>query len=327
MTVRIISEEHDRWMGAMVGLAIGDQMGSLVEGKTYGSYDRIRELTEGSFWTDDTSQSLCIADSLISKGEFDINDILQRMVDWLFNGYLSYQDWGYGCGPTARLAITGFRDLGKPSPSDQTTNGALMRLAPVPLFFSKNMETAIEMSGRSSTTTHDDPICVDACRLYGSMIVKAFTGGTKSEILNYEENLWANDGLKEPIDKIARGSYKHKEPPPITGNLDALNSGHLGMRPPDDTSKNEESPYIKGTLDMVESLEASIWAYDRTSSFAEGAMRAVNLGDHTDTTAAIFGQLGGAHYGYSGIPESWKVKLVDRSLVEYIALKLYECYQ
>ena len=164
----------DKWMGSIIGLAIGDQLGSLTEGKTRGSFEKVRGMDPGTFWTDDTSQALCLADSLISTKKFDLTDQLKRYSKWLFEGYLSAKDWGYGCGPTARLAINNFKKNGTPSPvKDQETNGALMRLCPVPLYYSNNLEEAIDKSGESAKSTHDNPICVDACRLYGSMIVKA----------------------------------------------------------------------------------------------------------------------------------------------------------
>ena len=61
-----------------------------------------------------------------------------------------------------------------------------------------------------------------------------------------------------------------------------------------------------------------------TSSFSEGVLLAVNLGNDADTTGAIFGQLAGAYYGYSEIPDHWKSQLVNRALIEYLALKLFE---
>ena len=288
----------DRWMGSFVGLAIGDQLGCLTENKSPGTFERVRDIPHGSFWTDDTSQCLCLADSLISTRKFDIIDQLERYSKWLFEGYLSCKEWAYGCGPTARLAITDFKSSGTPKPvTDQETNGALMRLTPVPLFYSHDLEEAIQKSGESAKSTHDNPVCIDACRLYGSMIVKAMAGNSKHNVLKYDSVLWANNPLEDSIDEVARGSYKDKEP-----------------------------PIIRGTLNMTASIEAALWSFDRSSSFGEGALKAVNLGDDADTTAAIFGQLGGAYYGYEGIPNSWKAKLVDRGLIEYMAKKLYEIH-
>ena len=129
----------DKWMGSIIGLAIGDQLGSLTEGKTRGSFEKVRGMDPGTFWTDDTSQALCLADSLISTKKFDLTDQLERYSKWLFEGYLSAKEWGYGCGPTARLAINNFIKKGKPSPvRNQSTNGALMRLCPVPLYYCNN---------------------------------------------------------------------------------------------------------------------------------------------------------------------------------------------
>ena len=293
--IKNISSE-DKWMGSFIGLAIGDQLGSLVEGKPRGSFDRVTGIMKGSFWTDDTSQALCIADSLISTKTLDLHDNLERFSKWLFDGYLSCKEWGYGCGPTARIAITNFKKSGKLSPvKDQSTNGALMRLSPVPLFYSKDLKEAIVMSGESSKSTHNNTTCIDACRLYGSMIVKAVQGGDKNSILNYDSELWNDIPLEDSIDNVALGSFKEKNP-----------------------------PEIKGTLNISESIEAALWAFDRSSSFAEGALMAVNLGDDADTTAAIFGQLGGAFYGYDSIPNDWKLNLMDRRLIEYIAKNLYE---
>ena len=68
----------DKWMGSFVGLAIGDQLGCLTENKSFGTFERVRDIANGSFWTDDTSQALCIADSLISTREFDLGDQLER---------------------------------------------------------------------------------------------------------------------------------------------------------------------------------------------------------------------------------------------------------
>ena len=286
----------DKWMGSIIGLAIGDQLGSLTEGKARGSFEKVRGMDPGTFWTDDTSQALCLADSLISTKKFDLTDQLERYSKWLFEGYLSSKEWGYGCGPTARLAINNFKKNGKPSPvKDQPTNGALMRLCPIPLYYSYNLEEAINKSGESAKSTHDNPICVDACRLYGSMIVKAVQKKDKDFILEYDHKLWTDKPLEKSIQIVAQGSFKEK--------------------------KLSE---IKGTLNISESIEASLWAFNHSSSFAEGALMAVNMGDDADTTAAIFGQLAGAFYGYEAIPIDWRSKLLEKELIEFIANKLYE---
>ncbi len=97
------------------------------------------------------------------------------------------------------------------------------------------------------------------------------------------------------IDDIARGSFKSKQP-----------------------------PAIKGTGYVVNSLEAALWAFYRSTSFREGCLMAANLGADADTTGAIYGQLAGAYYGVDQIPIEWREKLAKRDLIESLAERLWQ---
>ena len=163
-----------------------------------------------------------------------------------------------------------------------------MRLAPVALFFCSNPEQAIHYAGESSRTTHGARTAVDACRYFAGLIVGAIRGQNKSELLSPyffpgdKPDDWQKNPLDPKIAAIAAGSFKTKEP-----------------------------PEIKGTGYVAESLEAALWAFDRSRSFREGA----NLGNDADTTAAIYGQLAGAFYGVEQIPSDWRAKLAMRDLI------------
>ena len=74
---------------------------------------------------------------------------------------------------------------------------------------------------------------------------------------------------------------------------------------------------------MVESLEAALWAFHNSSTFEEGCLLAVNLGDDADTTGAVYGQLAGAYYGAEGIPDDWRNKLAMRDEILAFADDLY----
>ena len=169
-------------------------------------------------------------------------------------------------------------------------NGSLMRLAPAPLFYAADPEEAVRMSGESSRTTHAARACIDACRYYGGLIVGAVNGASKDELLSPHytpvTGLWDREPLREKIANIADGSFRRNEPPVDPGNPE-----------PED---------IVGAGYVVKSLEAALWAFHEASDFAEGCLLAANLGDDADTTAAIYGQLAGAHYGFDGIPERWR---------------------
>ena len=67
---------------------------------------------------------------------------------------------------------------------------------------------------------------------------------------------------------------------------------------------------IRGSGYVVESLEAALWCFLKTRNFKDAILEAANLGDDADTTAAICGQIAGAYYGRSGIPDSWVQYLV-----------------
>jgi ADP-ribosylglycohydrolase len=78
---------------------------------------------------------------------------------------------------------------------------------------------------------------------------------------------------------------------------------------------------------VVKSLEAALWAFYNSESFEEGALKAVNLGNDADTTGAIYGQIAGAYYGESGLPETWLNLIAMRPLIEDFADELYSLSQ
>jgi len=240
--------------------------------------------------------ALCLAESLIEKRRFDAEDQTDRYCSWYEQGHLSSAGRCFDIGNTVRSAFETYRRTGNPisgseSP-DTAGNGSVMRLAPVPLFFASNPKEAIHYASESSRTTHGAKAAMDACRYFGGLLVGALRGKPKSELLSAyfnptdEPDFWNENGLDPNIAAIAAGSFKRKEP-----------------------------PEIRGTGYVVDSLEAALWAFDRSHSFREGALLAVNLGDGGDTTGAIYGQIAGAFYGVEQIP-AWRAKLAMRDFIQ-----------
>jgi ADP-ribosyl-[dinitrogen reductase] hydrolase len=295
---------RDRYRGALLGLATGDALGTALEFRQPGTFAPVTEMIGGGpfnlkpgEWTDDTSMALCLAESLIEKRGFDAKDQMDRYCRWYEQGYLSCTGRCFDIGVTVRRALEAYSRTGNPfsgseSP-DTAGNGSLMRLAPVPLFFASDPEPAIHYAGESSRTTHGTRAAVDACRYFASLIIGALRGHEKSTLLNSyffpgnEPDYWQKNPLDPKIATVVLGSFKTKGP-----------------------------PEIKGTGYVVESLEAALWAFERSRSFREGALLAVNLGDDADTTAAIYGQLAGAFYGPDQIPTEWKTKLAMRDFIQ-----------
>ena len=298
-----------RYRGALLGLAAGDAVGTTLEFKPPGTFEPVTGMVGGGpfglepgQWTDDTSMALCLAESLIEEQGFDPGDQVSRYVRWWRQGHLSSTGACFDIGGTVSSALSRFEVTGEPfsgsTDPHSAGNGSIMRLAPVPLFFTSNPEQAIAMSAESSRTTHGTETAVDACRYLGALIVGALQGESKESLLSDRftpvPGYWDAHPLCQQIDAIAGGSFKEKEPPEIKG------SGYV-----------------------VESLEAALWAFHNSRTFEEGCLLAVNLGDDADTTGAVYGQLAGAYYGVEAIPEDWRNNIVMREEIQRFADDLY----
>jgi ADP-ribosylglycohydrolase len=286
---------RDRCVGAMLGLAAGDALGTTVQFKAPGSFKPITDMLGGGpfklnagQWTDDTAMALCLAESLLKCGGFDTGDQMTRYVRWWRNGHWSSTGTCVDIGNTTRDALSRFVRTGDTlagsTAKHAAGNGSLMRLAPVPLFFSRNPMRAIAMAGVSSRTTHGTTVAIDACRYFAGLIVGAVNEVSKDELLSPGycpvRGLWNIEPLHEDIEAIAQGSFHLKQP-----------------------------PVIRGTGYVVDCLEAALWAFATTDDFQSGALAAVNLGDDADTTGAVYGQIAGAYYGVDSIPSSWREKI------------------
>ncbi|MGH7469002.1 MAG: ADP-ribosylglycohydrolase family protein [Longimicrobiales bacterium] len=294
----------DRRRGALLGLVVGDALGTTLEFQLPGSFTPIAGMMGGGpfrlkpgEWTDDASMALCLAESLVTLGHFDPIDQLERYVRWYRHGHLSSTGQCFDIGHATRQALQRFERTRDPwsgsTDRDSAGNGSIMRLAPIAIFYAHDARAALEHAGDSSRTTHAARDCIDACRYLCAVLIGAMRGASKEDILatRYAPILdyWSEQPLSTAIDEVACGSFKHREPPMIHG------SGHV-----------------------VHSLEAALWAFHGSSNFRDAVLRAVNLGDDADTTGAVCGQIAGAYYGESGIPVEWIQQLARRELIELI---------
>ena len=302
---------QNRFRGCLLGLAAGDALGTTLEFTTPGGFQPIDDMVGGGpfrlrpgEWTDDTSMALCLAASLIETEAFDATDQMQRYVRWRDEGYLSSNGYRFDIGDTVDQALQRFIENNREpyagsSDPYSAGNGSLMRLAPVPMYFAGDAAEAIGRSADSSRTTHGAREAVDACRYFGGLLGGALNGVDKETLLSARycpaEGLWRQDPLAEKIAAIADGSFKHGEPPEIRG---------IGY--------------------VVKSLEAALWAFHKSRDFRDGALLAANLGEDADTTAAIYGQIAGAHYGAGAIPAEWRNRLAMGSDIASMADSLYD---
>jgi ADP-ribosylglycohydrolase len=296
----------DRQRGTLLGLAVGDALGAAIEFRPPGTFPEVtgfrgdgpHGLAPGE-WTDDTSLALALADS-ISKAGWDLNDQARRYVAWWRRGKYSVNNHCFDIGTTTAAALRRFEQSGDAhtsgNPSEHASgNGSIMRLAPVPIryanLFPNQLEELITYCVDSSRPTHASPQCLSACAYFGLILAGLINGVEREEVLARDweplRRLVGLHAMNAEIASVAAGSFREKKPPEISG------SGYV-----------------------VKSLEASLWAFHDGKDFREAVLMAVNLGDDADTTGAVCGQLAGAYYGESGIPDGWLKGLARKDLIE-----------
>ena len=297
-----MTSELSRFLGCLLGLAVGDAVGATVEFKKRGDFFPLSDMVGGGphklkpgQWTDDTSMALCLAISLIEQEGFDEIDQMDRYCRWRGEGYQSSTGECFDIGLTTNYALDCYQTTGEalagPTDPDSAGNGSIMRLAPVPMFFYPEQDLVEKFSAEGSRTTHGAAACVDACRLLGVITLRALSGAPKDKVLSAGINLHFETG---EIAAIATEAYRTKY------EADILGSGYV-----------------------VESLEAALWCFVTTESFETAILKAANLGDDADTTAAVCGQVAGAYYGESGIPLRWREQVAMRENIRDLAKRLH----
>jgi ADP-ribosyl-[dinitrogen reductase] hydrolase len=287
---------EDRAVGAFLGLAVGDGLGTTLEFTRRDARPRVTDLVGGGpfglmpgEWTDDTAMALALADSLAANPSLDAADLMNRFVDWFRRGTTSCTGRCFDIGGTTRAALTSYERTGDPiagaTDPFSAGNGSLMRLAPVALRHWNDRERLTDVAVRQSLTTHGAPEAVSSCLAFAHLLADAIEGRPRDEVLRPRELEVATK-----VAKVIGGSWAGKERHEISS------SGYV-----------------------IDSLEAALWCVARTASFADAVILAANLGDDADTVAAITGQLAGALYGASAIPSQWMAKLAWRERLEAAA--------
>jgi len=292
---------EDRIIGSLVGLACGDAVGTTLEFETRGCFEPIQDMIGGGpfklekgQWTDDTSMALCLAHSLLHKRGFDPIDQMNRYCDWYQNGYMSSNGECFDIGMTVSDALRRYMETKEPYSGSieeyASGNGSIMRLAPIPIFYFGDVETCIRHAGESSRTTHGSRLCIASCRLFSYLIHRAFTSSSKDQIFGNIPGDYC-DELKSIMDS----SFKTLEYSELTG------SGYV-----------------------IESLISALWCFYHGEDFKDSILLAANIGNDADTTAAICGQIAGAYYGFSGIPEDWQQSITMANEIKQLAIDLYK---
>ena len=301
----------------VIGHAIGDALGVPVEFASrteldnapvtdmegYGTYP-----VPAGAWSDDTSMALCTLD-VLGKYGLDYDRIMVNFGKWYYNDEFTPTGEMFDVGNTCSLAIENYvvgkksyLECGRSGERDNG-NGSLMRIHPVVLYLANKdmaIEQKIEIVHTMSALTHAHDRSKIGCGIYAFILWELLQNPTMSAI---------KDGLSK-----AERFYK--------GEIEFVHYRRLFERTFIITPRNA----IKSGGYIVDTLEAAVWCLLNTNNYKDAVLKAVNLGDDTDTVAAITGGLAGVLYGYEAIPKDWTDLLIKCKDIEEYCLKLSSAY-
>ena len=306
---------EDRKRGCFFGGIVGDAYGSQWEFKRRHTYHispdmgpNVFGLPPGSF-TDDSSMLLCLAMSLIQY-PFDPIDQMIRYLAWWHKGYMSSAP-DRGCFDIGRTTSTALAEFHlkyiewkasndgtefcpyagtSPGKSWDSGNGGIMRLAPVPIVYAWDVDVARVHARSSSRVTHGSPECLDAAALMSDVIVFFLGGGGKHSLPRF---LTGRSYDTQNVRDIASFAFSDK----VSDRI--MTSGYV-----------------------IHTLEAAMWALYSTETFEEGMMTLAAMGGDVDTVCCVYGQIAGALYGKSAIPDRWLNVLQMKPALDEICDKL-----
>lgn len=313
----------DKIYNTLYGAIVGDALGVPVEFNTreelkenpvsdmrgYGTYN----LPKGS-WSDDSSMTLCLADSIGELNCIDYADIMKKFWEWYKHSEYTPDHSTFDIGRTCHTAIVNFHQKNEPLNCGLKTerdngNGSLMRIAPLPFYLLKEYgENAMEKAEafnlihNISSLTHGHEISLLGCDIYCSIMI---------EILKGTKNKVEIQGNALPY----IGSYIQNHP-----EFEYAVSKYNRLFNID--FKNIPENEIRSSGYVVDTLEAALWCFLNTDNYRDCVLKAVNLGEDTDTVACVAGSIAGLYYGY--IPEEWMQEIRNRRLVDKVILRFAE---
>ena len=280
---------RDRFLGTLLGLALGDALAAATQFARPGRFTPVADLLGGGpfdlprgAWSDDTAMALCLAESLLERGGFDGGDQVQRYRRWQQQGHLSATGQCVGITANTARALSraqwrrqGFAGHHDPLVQDPEV---LSRVAPVALYFFARGTAAIQQAASDAARiTCQAPAALAACRSLARALYAALSGLDKAAIL---------------------AAGRAAEPPSPGNRGEAATEG------------------------APAALAAALAAFERTASLREALLAAANLGGNSDVVAGACGALAGAHYGSGAIPALWRNSLMKHELLEATADRL-----
>ncbi|MCI5519907.1 MAG: ADP-ribosylglycohydrolase family protein [Treponema sp.] len=306
------------------GVAVGDAMGFPVQfykREQVKSFNVTKMIPHkgGKFpagtWSDDTSLTLALADSLSQTDDIDYSDIMKKFYNWISKGEYTQEGKAFDIGRTCFKALLNYSSGVDPlmcggQGENENGNGSLMRIAPLVFYIQKKFgdsafdnKDTFEVIHNVSRLTHAHPIALVGCDIYIAVLFALLHGMEKVAAMKF---------AIEKVSSYVQTKTELNKAFPKYQRLTKYDFINLPER------KISSSGYV------VDTLEAALWCFLTTDSYRECILQAVNLGKDTDSIAAVSGAMAGLYYGNSeekGIPEEWKCALQNKNLIEIIITK------
>jgi len=311
----------------LFGVAVGDALGVPVEFKSrdyltrhpvtdmmgYGTHDQ-----PSGTWSDDSSLTFCLAESLC-RG-YDLRDLGNRFINWREMNYWTPHgrvfDIGFATSDAINLLIRGKDSLQSGGLDEYSNgNGSLMRILPL-LLYIKDLPIAqrYQHTKEVSSVTHGHIRSVLSCFIYLEYARQLILG---------TEKMKAFDNTRQIVnDFLNTNAICSQREIDIFHRILLNPVGEYAIKPVYEYTE----PEIASSGYVVHSLEASLWCLLNSSSYEETVLKAVNLGQDTDTTATIVGGLAGLVYSFDQIPEKWVTQLARREDIDDLAHRLHKAY-
>ena len=286
----------------IIGLAIGDALGvpaefkSREELKRYPITDMIGDGTynlPAGTWSDDTSMTLATIDSIISTGTINPNDMANKFLNWFRNAEYTATNETFDIGRTTLQSLAKYElklyDASSCGEDNEYSNGngSLMRILPIAYYiYYKDITDNQEIYNivkQVSSITHAHEVSILGCYIYVRFALELLNGKDRVEAYNNIKKLDYSMFSSTIIDKYNRI---------LNDNIQNLNEENISS-----------SGYV------VSTLETAMWLFLNSNDYNNTILRAVNLGEDTDTVAACTGGLLGLYYGIESIKSSWKQNL------------------
>lgn len=291
----------------IIGLILGDALGVPVEFTSretlqenpvtgmrgYGTYN----MPPGT-WSDDSSMTIATMASIINKQAIDYDDMMREFLDWIENGKYTQYENTFDFGITTHNGLLNYKNGMNPilcggTGERDNGNGSLMRILPLAFIPNIDYETIENVSGLTHGHLRSKIACVFYVEIAKSML---------------EEDLSIDEHIKLAGDKI-KEHYN-----------DSNELNHF-IRIFNDDLNDESTISSKGYV--ISTFESVIYSLKTTDNFKDAVLKAVNLGEDTDTVGAICGGLAGIYYGYDSIPMYWIESIPEINQV----LELCERYE